>query len=461
MRRGRILVVEDDDTLRRVTQLHLEKQGYPTIAAGDANEALAILERESRELVISDLHLPGMSGLELLKKIRLQYPHTEVVVITAFATVASAVEAMKSGAYDYVTKPMHLYELGVLVDRALERSRMLDEARLSNTNVSERSGFGKIIGSSRALLGVLDQAARVAPTDVTVLIQGETGTGKEVLAKAIHWNSLRRERPLVTINCAAVPSELLQSELFGYMRGSFTGAFTHKKGKVEAADGGTLFLDEIGELSPELQARLLRLIQEHEIEKIGAMQAIKVDVRIIAATNRDLQALAANGSFRQDLFYRLSVVPIELPALRQRAHDIPQFVHYFFEKFRAKHGKPGLNLPAMLVPYFSAYRWPGNVRELENTVERMVVLASDEEVTIRDLPEFLRPGLPLLDRSPSDSAESVTLDSVERDLIIQALCNFQWNQSRAAKYLGVSRKTLLYRMAKHGIGRTLSTSTAS
>ena len=461
MTRGRILVVEDDDTLRRVTQMHLAKKGCATAAAADAVEALKILEDEPQDLVISDLHLPGMSGLELLKTIRAKYPETEVVVITAFGTVVTAVEAMKFGAYDYVTKPIHLYELSALVDRVLERVQLIEEVRLLRRNLHEKYGFDNVIGHSKSFLHVLDEAARVAPSSATVLIQGETGTGKEVLAKSIHFNSLRRGQPFVTINCAAIPRDLMESELFGHLRGAFTGAVTHKKGKVEMADGGTLFLDEIGELPLELQVRLLRLIQEREVEKIGAVQPTRVDVRIIAATNRDLRSLVAAGNFREDLYYRLAVVPIELPPLRNRVEDIPDFVHYFFEASKQRHGKPDLTLPPQLIPYFSAYRWPGNVRQLENAIERIIVLSGGGHITLSDLPEFLRPDRRQLYRSQSGSTEGINLDTIQKDLIIQALHQFSWNQSRAAKYLGITRKTLLYRIAKYGIEKNQSDSSTS
>ena len=461
-RRGRILIVEDDETLRRVTQLHLEKQGYLTAAVMDAGAALEILHHEPRDLVISDLHLPGASGLDLLKKIRFQYPETQVIMITAFGTVTTAVEAMKSGAFDYVTKPIHLYELDALVERALERMHLIEEVHLLRRSISEKYLFDNIIGQSRRLLSVLDQAARVAPTEATVLIEGETGTGKEVLARSIHFNSLRRQRPFVTINCGAIPAELLQSELFGHLRGSFTGAITHKKGRVELADTGTLFLDEIGELPMELQVRLLRLIQEREIEKIGATNATKVDVRIIAATNRNLSSLVRNGSFREDLYYRLCVVPIQLPALRDRAEDIPLFVKHFFEASKKKHRKNKLVLPPFLFPYFSAYNWPGNVRQLENTIERIVVLSSGEEVLLEEVPDFLRPGPQKMGAvTPAHSPEGMSLGAVEKDLIFQALCQSNWNQSRAARYLGITRKTLLYRISKYGIVRETSKPVAS
>jgi DNA-binding NtrC family response regulator len=459
MRRARILVVDDDATLRHVTQAHLAKTGYPTVTA---TEALEILKREPRDLVITDLYLPGMSGLELLKSVRTHYPETEVVLITAFANVATALDAMKSGAYDYITTPVHLGELGSLVERALGRVHFIEELRELRAGFSDKYGFENIVGQSQALLFVLDQVARVAPTEATVLIIGETGSGKEVLAKAVHRNSLRRERPFVTINCCAIPTELLQSELFGHLRGSFTGATTDKRGKIEIADTGTLFLDEISELPLELQARLLRLIQEREIEKIGALYPTKVDVRIIAAANRDLQALAASGSFREDLYYRLSVVPIELPPLRNRAEDIPLFVQHFFDASKQRHGRPDLTLPPLLIPYFTAYTWPGNVRQLENVIERLVILSGGEQVTLNDLPEFLLPATRVYSHSkPSGSAGGLNLQAVERDLIIRALNQFSWNQSRAANYLGITRKTLMYRMIKYGIQKQRPESAAS
>jgi two-component system NtrC family response regulator len=373
-------------------------------------------------------------------------------MITAFGTVVTAVEAMKFGAYDYVTKPIHLYELSALVDRVFERVQLIEEIHLLRKNLDEKYGFDNVIGKSKAFLYVLDQAARVARSSATVLIQGESGTGKEVLAKSIHFNSPRRVQPFVTINCAAIPRDLMESELFGHLRGSFTGAITHKTGKVEVADRGTLFLDEIGELPLELQVRLLRLIQEHEVEKIGAVHPTKVDVRIIAATNRDLKSLVAAGRFREDLFYRLAVVPIELPPLRNRVEDIPDLVQHFFEVSKQRHQKPELTLAPQIVPYFSGYHWPGNVRQLENAIERMVVLSESDHITLSDLPEFLRPvGRQLEPAISASPTEGMSLKTVEKDLIVQALRQFSWNQSRAAKHLGITRKTLLYRIGKYGI----------
>jgi DNA-binding NtrC family response regulator len=451
---GRILVVEDDDSLRRVTHAQLERCGYETSVAADAPEALAVLEKQPIDLVLTDLNLPGMSGLELLNRIRIEYPEISVVIITAYGTIETAVAAIKAGAYDYIAKPVHPDELRALVNRVLERHRLIDEVRLLRSSLDEKYGFEHIVGRSSALLQVLDEASRVAHTDITVLILGETGTGKELIARAIHRNSLRRDRPFVIINCGAIPAELLESELFGHVKGSFTGATNHKKGKVEMAEGGTVFLDEIGELPLDLQVRLLRLLQEREIEKVGATSLIRVDVRIIAATHRNLETLVAEGKFREDLYYRLAVIPITVPPLRERTGDIAELVHHFFERAKMRHGRSELQLPPPIMMYLLNYRWPGNVRELENVMERLVLMSRSDEVTTGDLPEKLREGLPRQEFQPAvSSGTAMALKTVERDLILQVLRQCNWNQSKAARQLGISRKTLLYRMGKHGISR--------
>jgi two-component system NtrC family response regulator len=388
----RILIVEDDDELRQVTHLLLERAGYEIHSVPSAELALPVLETKLQQLVITDLHLPGLSGMELLKRVRLEHPETAVIVITAYGTVQTAVEAMKAGAYDYITKPVHPYELKAIVKRSLEHNRLRQEVQVLRSALDQKSGFEEIIGSSPLLLDALDIAARMAATDATVLISGETGTGKELVAKAIHLRSNRRSRPFMAINCGAIPRELLESELFGHVKGAFTGAATHKKGKVEIADGGTVLLDEIGEMPLELQVRILRLIQEREIEKIGATAPTKVDVRIIAATHRDLAAMVKQGSFREDLYYRLLVVPIKLPSLRERTSDIQELLQHFFVKFREKHARPDLIIRPEVLQAFLDYKWPGNIRELENAVERMVLLAKLSEITVADLPDFLRSG---------------------------------------------------------------------
>lgn len=448
----RILVVEDDESLRRVTQFQLEQAGYQVLTASDGSKALALLEKAPQDLVITDLMMPGISGLELLKRIRADYPETIVILVTAFGSVESAVEAMKIGAYDFITKPINPDALILLINRALEHHQLRKEVGILRSSLDQKYGFENIIGRSGALLYVLDAAARAASADSTVLIRGETGTGKELLAKAIHFNSGRRNRPFVTINCSAIPRELLESELFGHVKGSFTGAVAHKKGKIEIADPGTVFLDEIAEMPPELQAKLLRLIQEREIEKVGGTSPIKVDVRIIAATHRNLQAMIEDGTFREDLYYRLAVIPLELPPLRERPEDIPELVQHFFIVSKQKHGRPDLALPASLLPYFCSYRWPGNVRELENITERLVVLTRGNEIILNDLPEFLRQERPVLDELQLDlPPNGISLEAVEKELILRALKKFGWNQTHAARYLDISRKTLIYRMEKYGI----------
>jgi len=452
MTQRRILIVDDDESLRRVTQVQLTQAGYQVLTAASGEDASAILGRTPVEMVITDLQMPGKSGLDLLREIQAGYPEIPVLMITAFGTVETAVEAMKAGACDYVTKPVHPDELRLVIGRALEHRHLLQEVRILRRNLDEKYGFENIIGRAPLLLRVLEMASRAAQSDVTVLIRGETGTGKELLAKAIHFNSNRKDKPFVTINCGAIPKDLLESELFGHVKGSFTGALAHKQGKVEVANGGTLFLDEIGELPPELQVKLLRMLQEGEIEKIGATESMKVDVRIIAATHRKLEAMIEDGAFREDLYYRLAVIQLEIPALRERTSDIPELVEHFFVKCTRKNNAASLVLPSSLIPHFCAYRWPGNVRELENVIERIVVLARGPEITLAELPDFLRRERPALEVLHLDlPPHGISLEAVEKELILRALEKCNWNQTHAAKYLDVGRKTLIYRMEKYGI----------
>jgi two-component system, NtrC family, response regulator len=452
MANASILVAEDEDTIRQVIEAMLKKEGYQVVTAANAEEALEILEKTRFDLLITDLHLPGASGIELLRQAHAVYPSTVVIVMTAFGTIQSAVEAMKAGAYHYVTKPIHRFELKTLVSRALERDKLIQEVDLLRSCANQAYGFENVIGASASLRRALDVAARVASADVTVLLHGETGTGKELIAKAIHFRSPRKDGPFVTVNCGAIPRELLESELFGHTRGSFTGAVSHKKGKAEVAEGGTLLLDEIGEMPLELQVRVLRLIQEHEIEKIGATNPAKLDVRIIAATHRDLGAMVKAGSFREDLYYRLIVVPIEVPPLRDRREDIAVLVQHFFMRSKVKYGRPELRLSPDVLSRLEDYDWPGNVRQLENCMERIVILAKGAELTMQDLPDFLQysesgPEL-LADVLPKDG---VSLAGVEKELILRTLRNCGGNQSRAAALLKISRRTLGYRLEKYGI----------
>jgi two-component system NtrC family response regulator len=389
-----------------------------------------------------------MSGIGLVKRIQADFPEIPSIVVTAFGTVQSAVNAMKAGAYDYITKPVHGYELSALVRCALHR-----QGAASGHALDDNYGFDQIIGSSTSLRRSLETAARVAETDATVLILGETGTGKELVARAIHQRSARRQKSFVTVSCGAIPKELLESELFGYTKGSFTGAVAPKKGKVEIAEGGTLFLDEIGEMPLGLLVRILRLLQEREIEKIGATTPAKVDVRILAATHRNLYAMVEEGAFREDLYYRLLVVPIVLPPLRERGDDILQLIQHFFHKNRLKYNRTDLRIPQELLPYFSEYPWPGNVRQLENAMERIVLLSDDVKVTFDALPEFLRQTRTADEVLPMTLPDAgLDVEAVERQLILQALQKFGGNQTRAAHFLSMSRRAFSYRLKKHGLG---------
>lgn len=448
----RILIVDDDESLRWVTQAQLQQSGYVVDAAASGQEALERIRDAAPDMVITDLMMPGMSGVDLLKKIRADYTEVIVILVTAFGTVENAVEAVKAGAYDYITKPVNMDELRLIVSRGLEHLDLREQVRNLRSSLDKKYGFENILGHSKSLLYVLDMASRAAQATSTVLIHGETGTGKELLAKAIHFNSRRKGKSFVTINCGAIPKDLLESELFGHVRGAFTGALANKRGKVELADGGTLFLDEVGELPLELQVKLLRLIQQGEIEKLGVPGVTNVDVRMIAATHRNLQALAEDGAFREDLYYRLAVIPLELPPLRERADDIPGLVQHFFLKAKEKQGRSELVLRPSLLPYFGAHRWPGNVRELENVIERVVVLSRGPDITPQDLPEFLRRERPAAEEFHFDlPPQGISLEGIEKELIVRALEKFDWNQTHAARYLDISRKTLIYRMEKFGL----------
>jgi two-component system NtrC family response regulator len=456
MRRGRILVADDDASLRRVTALQLEKVGYAVSEAADGDAALGMARKSQFDLVLSDLVMEGFTGLELLERLRAEQPGVPVVIFTAFGTVENAVTAMRAGAWDYITTPVHPEGLQIIVGRALEHLRLRREVVALRATIDQKYGFEHITGQSRALLTVLDTAIRIAASDVTVLITGETGTGKELLARALHANSLRTEGPFQTVNCAAIPRELLEAELFGHTKGAFTGAVATRAGKAELADGGTLFLDEIGELPLEMQAKLLRLVQQNEVEKIGSGQTRRVDVRIVAATNRDLAAMVRAGAFREDLYYRLAVIPLRLPPLRERPEDIPLLVDRFFAKFRARHGRAGLELPKGVAQLFTAgHDWPGNIRELENAIERAVLLAGGMSVEARDLPEALQQRHTVLDQLHlSFPPQGVSLETVEKELIRRALEQAGGNQSQAARLLRITRKTLLCRIEKHGLMET-------
>jgi two-component system NtrC family response regulator len=413
---------------------------------------LKLFEQHNPALVITDIRMPGLSGLDLLGRIKAVNPDTAVILITAFSTVNDAVEAMKLGAADYILKPLNADELKVNVHRALERQQLVDENRRLRDLAGSAFRFESIITKSRKMQNVIELAAQVSRRDSTVLLTGESGTGKELLAKAIHQNSLRASKPFVTVNCGALPETLAESELFGHRKGSFTGATSDRAGKFEAANEGTVFLDEVGELTLPLQVKLLRVVQEREVDKIGNPHPVRVNVRILAASNRNLKNLVEDGDFREDLYYRLSVVAIELPPLRERRDDIPLLARHILKQYAIRYAIPDLAISEDAMKKMAQYNWPGNVRELQNVIERLAVLAKDNLIRVETLPEEIRVadsriasiGLKLPE-------EGIDLEGVEKEILLHALEMHGWNQTHAAKYLNISRKTLIYRMEKFGV----------
>jgi two-component system NtrC family response regulator len=446
-----ILVVDDEPAQRELLGGFLAKRGWSVELAAGGAEALAILRRTAVDLVLADYRMPDLSGLELLKASQRLNPELPVVLITAYGSVASAVEAMKAGAYDYLTKPIELDELVHLVDRIAERQQLLTEVRELRTQLRERFRVEGIIGESRQMQEVLSLVARVAPTPSTVLICGESGTGKELIAKAIHYNSPRRDRPFVKVNVSALPETLLESELFGHEKGAFTGATERRIGRFEAADGGTLFLDEIGDLPLALQVKLLRVLQEREIERLGSQRPIAVDIRILAATNQDLERAVRERHFRADLYYRLNVFPIVLPPLRERSEDLPLLIEFLLQTFAARLGKPVMALSRQAMDVLMKYDYPGNVRELENILERAIILARHETIYVEDLPLHLR------ESPPENAAETPTvqaslpevLHAIERQMLLRALERHGGVQTQAAAELGISERVLRYKLRKH------------
>jgi two-component system, NtrC family, response regulator len=449
-----VLLIDDDDSLRRVVEYNLREEGYDVVTAATGSEGLTAFQNKAVDLVLSDVRMPGMDGLDLLARIKAMRSDLPVVLLTAHGTISSAVEAMKLGAFDYLTKPFDRERLKATVRKALEMAALADENRQLRQVIAVRFSFASMIAGSRAMRAVTDTASRVAQTDTTVLLEGESGTGKELLAKAIHFHSSRARAPFVTINCGAIPEQLLESELFGHRRGSFTGAVADKKGKFEVADRGTIFLDEIGELPLMLQVKLLRVLQEREVDKVGDTKPVKVDVRVIAATNRDLEKMIADGAFREDLYYRLAVVSIRVPPLRERSDDIPLLVDHFVEKHVERLAKVRPEVEKAVYAAFNRYAWPGNIRELENVIERALVLDRDGSIGVEDLPPRLRAtGQQVGTLRMELPDDGVSLEEVEKELLLAALQKHNWNQTHAASYLRITRSTLLYRMQKFGLER--------
>jgi DNA-binding NtrC family response regulator len=444
-----VLLIDDDQSLRRVIEFSLVEQGHLVRTAATGEEGIELFEKEHFDAVISDITMPGMSGIDVLKKIHGADSALPVILITAYGTIESAVEAMKQGAFDYITKPFNRDELRLTLDRAVRMSRLERENSELRAAVVDRYRFESIIGGSEKLREVLDLAGRVAGSDATVLITGESGTGKELVAKGIHYAGDRASGPFVAVNCAAIPETLIESELFGHMRGAFTGAVRDKEGKFEFAGGGTIFLDEIGDLRIDLQAKILRTLQERVVDRIGGGKPIEIDVRVIAATNKDLERSAREGGFREDLFYRLSVVTLHMPPLRERRDDIPLLAEYFLRKFSRT---SDVTIAPDAMSALTAYGWPGNVRELENVVERASVLRRSELITAADLPEKItRKTGGVSDIILNLPDGGLSLEDLEKDLIIKALDKHKGNQTKAAEYLRITRPTLIYRMEKYGL----------
>ena len=448
-----ILIVDDEKVQREMLEGFLNKQGYKAIAVEDGARAIERFSMGSFDLVLTDFRMPGLDGIQLLKELKRRNAEAVIVIMTAYGTVGTAVAAMKEGAYDYLTKPIDLDELLLLIQR-VEREIGLDrENRQLREQLKEKFRVDFIITASRQMEEALNLVGRVAPSQATVLILGESGTGKELFARAIHYASPRSEKPLIKVNCAALPENLLESELFGHERGAFTGAVARRIGRFEQADQGSIFLDEIGDLSPALQAKLLRVLQEKEIERVGSSQTIKIDVRVIAATNHNLEEAIKKGTFREDLYYRLNVVTISLPPLRERKEDIPVLLEYFLKKYSAENKKEIWSFSRESRDLLLKYDYPGNVRELENIIERAVVLCRGEAITSQDLPLNLWESKTEITLAQARQAHSLpeTLETLERQLIINALKRSGGVQTHAAEELGINERVLRYKMNKYGI----------
>ncbi|MEJ5284959.1 MAG: sigma-54 dependent transcriptional regulator [Brevinematales bacterium] len=446
-----VLVVDDEKNIREGLKTALKLENFDVVTSEDGKDGLEKLELFCPDAVILDLKIPHISGMEFLKKVQGISCDTPVIILTGHGGVDEAVEAMKRGAYDFLTKPVNIEKLALIINRAIEERKRKDREKVLESLVDERYNFENIIGNSKAFQEVLKMVKQVAPTDATVLITGESGTGKEVIANAIHLNSRRAKNPIVKVHCAALPETLLESELFGHEKGAFTGAVSRKRGRFELADSGTIFLDEIGEISQSVQVKLLRVLQEHEFERVGGEETIKVDIRVITATNRDLKQLVEEGKFREDLYYRLNIINIHIPPLRERKEDIPLLIDYFLKFYNKKHNKniQGIKEDALII--LQNYRWPGNVRELQNLIENLVILCNKKMITEDILPKYLKvEGGALTERSEFKIQIGATLEEIEKEAILSTLNYTNWNKSKAAKILNIGRKTLLRKLEEYG-----------
>jgi two-component system, NtrC family, response regulator AtoC len=452
---SQILLIDDESHNREALTLLLTHAGYQVQPAASGEEALQILQETPFEIVITDLFLPGVSGIDILKRVKEDSPYTNVILITGNASAETAVEAMKEGAFDYITKPLNFEKLKILVAKALEKSRLVAENLYLRQQLRGKYKFDRIIGNSPAMQQVFSRMEKIVHTDSTILILGESGTGKELVAKAIHFNGPRREKPFIAINCGAIPAELLESELFGHARGSFTGAIADKPGKFEAANGGTIFLDEIGTMPMHLQMKLLRVLQEHEVERVGTSKRIKLDVRVISATNANIEDEVKRGAFREDLYYRLNVIPILLPPLRERREDIALLARHFLLKICKEMNRPLMSISPAAMQALEVYDWPGNVREMENVIERAVALTDGEIIEKSDLPADIGgiddesvPGL-LCPKVTEDGVDMMRIiEAIERRMIAEALELSGGVKARAAGLLGINRTTLVEKIKR-------------
>jgi two-component system, NtrC family, response regulator PilR len=457
--KSRILVVDDEESIREFLEIMLKKEGYEVTVAEDGLKAKEVLSKKTFDMVISDMQMPNMTGIELLKHVKEGYPDLVFMMITAFGTTETAVDAMKMGAYDYVTKPFKIDEVRLNISNALRSKNLETEVRVLKKELVKEYSFQNMIGNSTAMHSIFDLVKRVSQAPTNVLITGESGTGKEVVAKAIHYNGPLKDKPFVTINCGAIPENLMESEMFGHKKGSFTGAITDKVGLFEVADGGTLFLDEVGELPVSIQVKLLRAIQERVIRRVGAVDDIKIEVRIIAATNRNLEDMVQKGGFRQDLFYRLNVINIKTPSLRERADDIPLLAAHFLKKYNEKLNKSISTISAEAMDILKKYNYPGNVRELENMIERTVALEAGSTILPESLPPMVNTssGRKMASSNEIDIGdEGLDLDKVigqiEKELLVKAIHSAGGIKKKAAKLLHISFRSMRYRIEKYNLG---------
>jgi DNA-binding NtrC family response regulator len=446
MSKAKILVVDDEAAARTALAELLRSEGYAIETAGDGFKALGRLEEFEADLVLTDLNMPGIDGVELLRKLKELRPELPVVLMTAFGGVETAVSAMREGAADYLTKPLNTDELLIVLARTIETAKLRQEANELREQIKDRYSFDNIVGSSPEMQRVFKTVAQIAPSRATVLVTGESGTGKELVAAAIHHHSPRSAGPFVKLHCAALAESLLESELFGHERGAYTGADRKREGRFEQANGGTLFLDEIGEISPGTQVKLLRVLQEREFERVGGSQTLHVDVRVVAATNRDLKEMVAAGKFREDLYYRLNVINLTLPSLRQRPSDVPALAMHFLRRFAAENGKSTKTISDQALSQIASYSWPGNVRELENVMERAVVLADGEVIELSHLPPELGA---VTRRNSAPAIPGATMDEIERYAILKTMEAAGGSTGRAAETLGISVRKIQYKLQEY------------